>query len=385
MSETNSKYNMNPAEWEFEFQQRDMHPAVMTDLWLRATRDKLAEQFRLPVENPDYLFTASYKGYIRSANKKDILNKLKIEIKNRDYLNYILTRTMEVMAEFDAVMEQTVAIVNGKYAKEDLATGWRNVEQAYLNTIPWYWIPWYLTEENLISDRVKNGLEKYRSEIEKIIDFNTALGILIFPTKDIIFQKEQEAFCDLVRIAVSSPSFKTDPGFRQRADIYLKEYAWMKTFFLLPVEPLSFDGLLARIDKVIGSNMLVEHDLQQKKKSEYAEVAKKLKKIFGSDTALMQAIADAQELAWVLSASVENGVHAAAKLLPFNKILAENLGVAYADWIHLTSDEIVSILKGEATISQIKIEQRKIGTAGLMQKGNIQWMWGDEALVFSKY
>jgi len=376
---------MNLKEWEFEFQQRDVHPAIMTDFWLRATRDQLSKQFKLPVKNPDYLFTSTYKGYIKSSNKKEILEKLKEKVKDHEYLTYILERTMGAVKDFDKVMEESAAKLAKDISKDDLADIWAKVEQVYLETVPWYWIPWYLTEENIISDMVMVGLEKYRKDIEKITDFNMALGILIFPKKEVIFQKEQSDLCGLVKMAEEDPPFVKKEEFRKRANEYLNKYAWMRTYFLLPIELLSFDGLVKKVEEAKKSGLLEEHALQEKKKAEYSVMHGKLLDILSNDKELIGAIADASELAWVLTASVEQGILAASKLLPFNKALAKALGVPYEYWVHFRSDEIVSCLKEGKCLSLETINERIVGTAALMQSGVITWMFGEEAKRFSEY
>ena len=66
---------------------------------------------------------------------------------------------------------------------------WKEFDDLIIKVIPWFYIPWYITENNILSDRVKNELEKHKKEIEKITDINYALFVLISPIKRMIFRR----------------------------------------------------------------------------------------------------------------------------------------------------------------------------------------------------
>jgi phosphoenolpyruvate synthase/pyruvate phosphate dikinase len=366
---------INRKEWEFEFAQRDVHPALMTDFWLRAIRENMPKELKLPVKVPDYLFTSTYKGFIKSADKKDILEKIRVAVGDRSYQDYIFTRTIGVVEEFNKVVDEVMTGFNEGLSKEELIKRWNLMEPKFIEMIPWYWIPWYLTEENVLADRVKNRLENYKEKIEEVVDYNTAVGVLLFPTKEAHFQREQK---DLYKLVKSEPS-------DEDLNNYLSNYGWMKTYFLLPKELLTKEELLNKINEAKAGTFVEEFELQQKKKEEFAKLNENLQAIFSEDSELIQSINDSRELAWILQTSVENGIHASSKLIPFLKLVAKNISVSYEHLVHLRSDEILEALKGIKTISQSDINERLIGNAAFMVKGDINWLWGKEANEFTKW
>lgn len=372
-------------EWEFEFQQREMHPVIMSDLWIRAVRDCMPRELKLPVKGPDYLFTAAYKGYIKSADKKDILQKLRSAVENPAYLQYIFERTMGVIKEFDAVAVGLVLGLTPDISGWDLAVKWQTFEKKFLKMIPWFWIPWYLTEENILSDRVKKGLEFYRNDIEKVTDFNTALGTVLFPVKEAVFQREQRDFFKLVALAARDTSFEKNAEFEMCSTDYLARYSWMRTYFLLPLELLSYKELVERVKEGARGGFPKEYEFQEKKKVEFRRIAKQLFEIFKEDRGLRQAIDDARELGWLLTASVEEGILVTSRLIPFYKLLAQKIGVPYERWVYLASEEVTSSLTGGRKVSVQELEERTSACAVLMQSGNVTWMYGRKAKKFSEW
>lgn len=376
--------DIRPSKWEFEFQQRESHPTLMIDLWLKAIRDYMPRELRLPVKSPDYLFTATYKGYIKSGDKKYILQKLKNAVKDRIYLQYIFNRTLEVINEFDQIADNIVFRISSKTSIKELAKMWEIIEEKYLRMIPWFYIPWYLTEENVISDRVRLGLKRYRAQIEKIVDINTALEILFASVKKAAFQNEQRDFFELISIVENGPLLNKNTKFQEKAREYLKNYSWMKTFVFLPVKPLSYKELLIRIKEATCSNLLKEYKLQEKNKIKLKTIEKKLFEIFKKDRDLLIAINDSRELGWILTVSVERAIFSTSKLHPFYKSIAKAIGIPYKLWVHLTSDEIMGLLRSEIKISAKDIKKRALATAAVMQKKKINWLWGIEAKQFTK-
>ena len=376
---------INRKEWEFEFGQRDVHPALMTDFWLRSVRTNMQKGLKLPVKTPDYTFTAAYKGYIKSADKKDILDKFSKAALDRTYQQYIFDATMDVVEKYDREVDEIMLGLSEETSKEELISKWQKVDEQYLGMVVWFWIPWYLTEENILANRVKNGLEKYRTEIEKETDFNNALGALLFPLKEAHFQKEQRDFFAMVTSAKSKEDFRNDQQVIALMQEHLKKYAWMKTYFLLPIEPLSYEELVERVEDSLKGTQLQEFELQVEKKKEFESLSQKLQGLFKNNAILLQDIKDAQELGWLLAASVEGGIYSSAKMLPFLKIIAKRINIPYNRLIHLRSDEVLAMLQGTSTISKEEIEERVAGNAALMIDGKIHWMWGKEAEEYTAW
>ncbi len=382
--ENDTKLDINLNEWEFEFQQREFHPALMMDLWLKAIRDYMPEELKLPVKSPDYFFTSEYKGYIKSKDKKHILKELTEAIANREYLQYIFRRTLDSIEEFDKTADEINLRISEKKSKIELAKMWENLEEKYLRMIPWFYIPWYLAEENVISNRVKARINRYKSKIEKVVNIDTALGILFSPTKETVFQNEQKDFFDLVSVAKRDPSsLEKNKEFQEKSKRYLENYSWMKTFILLPIEQLSYEELVIRIKEAVSGKLLEEYRLQEKNKIRFRKILKKLLEIFEKNPGLLTTIEDARELSWILTVSVERSVFSTSKLHNFYKSIARTIGVSYDLWIHLTSDEIMDLLRNKTKISDIDIKKRASATAAIMNKGRINWLYDVEAKQFT--
>src|SRR3989338_8769010 len=103
---TLSKSDINIEEWEFEFQQRNEHPILMADFWCRALHKKYVEEINLPAEPYDYFFTASNKGYVKTAQKKITLKEIKkaVDIDNT-YLEYLYKQTIKRVNELEVVVK----------------------------------------------------------------------------------------------------------------------------------------------------------------------------------------------------------------------------------------------------------------------------------------
>ena len=71
------KSDINLKEWEFEFQQRNYQPFLMSDMYCRSLYYNHKNEINLPTNRLDYLFTSSGNGYVKSKQKRKILNKIK--------------------------------------------------------------------------------------------------------------------------------------------------------------------------------------------------------------------------------------------------------------------------------------------------------------------
>src|SRR3989344_2226037 len=383
---TLSKSDINIEEWEFEFQQRDKHTILMADLWCRALYEKFVKEINLPVKSYDYFFTTSNKGYVKTAQKKIALEAIKNALnKNKTYASYLHDQTIKRVNELEATAKYISSEINKDVSKKKLIELWKKFDESLLNFIPWYWIPYYPIERNLLSDKVKQHLIKYKNKIEKITDFNNAFLILIFPIKKMAFKEEQKDFFDLVKIAIKKNDFSIDKGFNDKAKEYLKKYSWMNTFVLLPIKPLNLNNLIERIKKTIYKKSIETYYLQEKKKAENDEISKKILMIIERDNELLSAIEDIQKIGWVLTWSVETSLHTLADLQPFFKLIAKKLGVSYSHWIHLTSNEIVQILEGSKKLEEMELKEREKGYFFLMEKGVQKMIVGNEGTSFSDW
>lgn len=92
---------INPKEWEFEFQQRNEQPILMSDLMGRGFYYGLRKEIKLPIPSTDFIFTATGKGYIRKKQEKIIIESLRKAIAQEAYLQYIFAATKKRVYEWD--------------------------------------------------------------------------------------------------------------------------------------------------------------------------------------------------------------------------------------------------------------------------------------------
>ena len=209
--------------------------------------------------------------------------------------------------------------------------------------------------------------------------------VLIFPTQEALFQEEQRDFFKLVGIARGKENFAHDKSFIKKTEQYLQRYSWMKTFLLLPIEPLSADELIKRVKSALRDKSYEEYQLQTKQKTKNAQLTNVLMKIIRRDADLVRSIEWARKFAWLLAASVEQVLIGGAKLIPFYKMLAKQLNVPYKDWVHLTFEEIeLALEKKEVNLSN-QIKERKIGFVFIMEDGITELFVGEEGKKLTEW
>ncbi len=370
-----SKKNINLNEWEFEFRQRDKHTILMSDIWCRSIFKNFQKEIKLPIENPDCLFTSLSKGYIKINKKKKIINALKEAVKDDKYVDYIFKSTLKRVRELEAFSDKVNAIKENDI-KKNIIELWRELDNIMLIVVPWFYIPWHVTEYNLITDRIKEKLE--HEDIEEIIDINNAAAVLSFPVKKAMFQEEQKDFFELCKLA------KDKKDYKDKAEKYLKQYAWMKTFIILPLESLSMQELDERIKDALKEDFISQYEMQEKQKAENKKTAEKfLGKL--KDEELVSIIKQTRELGWLLTFSVEIVIRSCSKLIPFYKILAKELAVDYLQWNNLKSGEIEDILQGKLKVSDKELDERSEGYVFLMENGKEKLVVGENAKKMAEW
>jgi len=363
-----SKKNINLNKWEFEFQQRNYQPILMSDLFCRSLYNNHKKEINLPTDKLDYLFTSSGRGYIKLTQKAKILKELKIASENKnDYLKYILIRTMEKMKELDNFTNNIR--IDAKTLNKELIILWKEFDQIFLTIIPWFYIPWYVTKDDIASNKVKKKLLKYRKEIEKITSFDNALTMLIFPVKELMFQKEHKDFLELVKIASGKKNFQNDKSFINETKVYLKKYSWMTTYLILPIEPLNMEDLINKVENALNNNFIEEYKEQKLKRSKDEKIVNKIIKKIKNDKELILCIKLAREFGWLLTFSTETALMATSKLIPLFKTISERMNIPYAQWVYLTSKEIVKTLEGKSVITSKEIKERQLGYVFLSKNG----------------
>ena len=378
-----TKEDIRLDEWEYEFTQRNKHTALMADLWGRSYQN-FSEELGIPIPATDYIFTASSKGFVKTEWKKTVLDTLRTNLDEK-LLGRMIDNMFLRLREFEEFSHGVINSLKEPLTRGDLHKLWKEFDKLYLNVIPWYCLPYYITTENMLTDKVKERLQKHKDEIEKHTDLNHALMILIFPTKEALFQQEQRAFHNLLKKALTIPEFSHDNEFGVQAESYLEKYAWMKTFLVLPIEPLSYEELVIRVKEGLKNKEIEDYELKQGQHGKNRELAGKLLEIVEDDKELVKWINWSREFGWFLTAGVEQSLRDLARLIPFYKTIAKTIDVPYDDWNNFTSEEIRMALENPETLPKNQLEDRKKGYFYNMKDKQGQFAYGNNGLELSAY
>jgi phosphoenolpyruvate synthase/pyruvate phosphate dikinase len=366
------------SDFELEFQQRDTQAPLMSDIWSRGLQEHFVKELQLDVPTPEYVFTGESKGYVSSSDRKAIIDAVLTAIQDHS----VLKRLLHEMMARTTVMEDAMYAVDADFEKDPslaaLPELWGRFVDALATMIPWFWIPWYVTESDLLADRVRTLLEKHAESFKDLSDVDGALGIVMFPLKEAAFQEEQRSLCELVKIAQQGASFKSDPIFLSAAKKHLEKYSWMTTYFIVPNEPLNMEQLTLRVEEGLRTGFVEEHEIRARQTKTNSELREQILARC-SDDALNQAVADAQELGYGLTASIERGFKACASLIPMFKTIADKIGVPYKEWNYLLVDEITLALKGGEAVSDKVRQERRMAYVSHLKDGTVHWLFGSAA------
>ena len=260
------KSDINLKEWEFEFQQRNNHPILMADQWCRSLSNKFKDEFKLPISRIDYLITGSFgRGYIKKRQKEKIIKELKENILKESYLNYMFSATQNRLKDLEEIIKiiEKKIKTKKKLNNKELGDLWEKFDKVFLKVIPWFYIPWYVIEYNLITDRIKDGLLRHKDKIERITDINNALIVLSYPIRKVLVQKEQDDFYKLADFIKNKKNFRKNKKFLMLSNKYLKKYSWMKTFLFSSIDPLTLPELSKRLEEFIEKDGIKEYKAQK--------------------------------------------------------------------------------------------------------------------------
>lgn len=372
LSSEEFKQLIHTEDWAFTFRQRNEHRLLMADLWARALYTTHGRALNLPSDPQDSLFLADSTSYMKKTQRRQVLEVVRQAARKDDtHLRYVADTTQrraEAFAEYADGLTRRVATAP-MVDRRELAKAWQAFDTKILQLIPWFYIPWYITEENLVTELVRDGLERHRQEVERMTDLGRALLVLITPVRRMMFQDERRDFFALVSAAQTRPDFKTTPDFHRQADSYLARWAWMTTFVFLPLDPLSFDGLTRRVQEAIEQEALKEYEQQERRRRERGSLAERLIRVLANDSGLLSDIELARTFGWVLTWSVETALKAAAGLRPFYELVATAVGVTFSDFSHLRSGEILAGIVGDLHVTAGELARRREGYVHLYEGG----------------
>lgn len=377
------KKRINIDDWQLAFGQRAEHRLLMADLWGRALYEHHAAALRLPVQAQDSLFATPTKAYVRKTQRAEVLAAIRKALTDDGdaHLQYVRDATMERVRGVEEHVERLArALPAGRQEdRELLSTLWQEHDAEFLRTIPWFYVPWYLVEENLVTDRVRAGLRVHREAIASVVDPAQALPLLIAPTKRMLFQEEQEVFFRLVALAEQTREYETNASFRRQAEEYLTGWSWTTTLAFLPLELLSFDQLLERIRDALAKNARADYDQLQRARTKSEKQAATLLRVLAKDQQLTTDIEWAREFGWLLTWSVECFIRAASRLHPFYQAVARALGVPWSDLTQLVSAEITEGLNRKLPVSAEELARRRQGYVYVLRGGQASFVTGPDA------
>lgn len=382
--QTLTKASIDLNEWEFEFQQRNRNCVLMADMHSRGLYFNFPEEVKLDIPPFDYIFTDSSKGYVKREQKAEVIQKIRKAITDDKYLRFVMDNSISKMEKFDRLTKRILREVqNPRISNKQLAEAWQTIDDGYRKMMPWFYIPWYISEYNMLSERVRDGLSKHKRDIEKIIDLTDALLTLIFPVKKAAFQNEQRAFFEIVTIAEKDCDFEKSDEFKKKARQYLRYFAWMKTFFFLPIDPLSEAELVAKVRDALKTDSGKDFRNQQAKLKRNAEKARKLLLVVSNDLCLVRDISWARELGWVLTTGVDAATRGGSRLPDILGAIAPRVGLTKEEMPNLTSDEITSALQGRR-IDKKELVKRNTGYILAHIAGRTLFTSGQEGKNLSK-
>ncbi len=367
-----SKNEVVISDWEFEAQQRGEQPIFLCDLFSRSL-DQLIFDMTGEESHYDYLFTDSDKLNHSPRHRDIVLKKLREDMFDRTKREEFLRNSIEIPKSFNAVANEVEAKVSDtSISNKELAKLWRDMDRDFLKVIPWFYYPWYVSKENMLTDQVKVGLEKHRKEIEKICDVDEALLAIVFPVKKTNFQLEQDEMLGLVTAAEMNPDFANDSTFKKLASEYLKKYDYLTTFILTPVLPMTYDQLVERVSQNVRESFKENYSLQKEATQKNEERARQILEVIKGDKEIMPWVEDSRELGYVLTAGIEEAYMSSARYLKFIQLIAERIGVTFEDTKYLLSNEIATALEEDEKIPAALIDERRRGFV-LMIKDGIQY------------
>ena len=361
-------------DWEFEGQQRGEQPVLLSDFFCRAINKYFVKNITGEEKSYNYLFTHSNKLNKFTKESDFYFDELKNKASDKKFLKQLIKNTVELPREFNCQADKDMNKLKDSVniTNEELANYWLRLDEGFLKVIPWFWYPWFLAKEDILTNKVKEGLEKYRTQIEKITDFEEALLSVVFPTKKTAFQLEQEDMYELVSI------FEDKEAFNKKSLEYLKKYDWLTTFILTPVFPMSHAQLMERVGRARKENFNETFIHQNKENKKKELVAERILDIVKNDKVLIDDIEDARGLAYGLTAGVEEAYMSTSKYLTLLQLVAQRMGIAFEDTKYFLSKEIFNTLKNGKSVNLKELEKRKKGFTMMMLAGQQYVAFGEE-------
>jgi phosphoenolpyruvate synthase/pyruvate phosphate dikinase len=155
----------------------------------------------------------------------------------------------------------------------------------------------------------------------------------------------------------------------------------MSTFIFAPLEPITKELLMDKINKAMADKFDETYKLQKDRKAQDLIIKNQIEEIISEDEELLKNIKRSKDLAWLLTWSVETVMKSFSRAIPFYKKIANDIGLKYDDWSMLTIDEIKnSLINKESVVTIEEIESRKKGFVLSIVNGEVAIVSGDTAI-----
>ena len=354
------KEDITPGDWEFEFQQRGEQPILLSDWYCRGIAGHMGEAFALGTSAFDYMFTSSSKGYVNTGHKQAILSKQRDAFLGDEYVAYVLRNAIEVPKRFGGVGRKAkILAAKQNPSAQELAALWEEIDREFIRMMPWFWVPYYPSEQNVFTDKVKAGLERNAEKVRHIADTDDALALI--------------------------SSYAEDTQFLVAVDEYRVAYGYLSTFLLMPLDPISQEEVIGRIARAVQEESWHEYVKQQEVKQKNEKIVAQLLVLLSDDWELVKDIGNARELGYALTMGVELALRHTADCLPLLRIIAERVGLPYSDIKYFLSSEILDALKGETRLSPSVARERSEGYVMMTSASGLSALFGREGKVLADW
>lgn len=370
------KHFINYDERKFDFQQRNKHPLMMADMWLRALSNHFKEESKLESidDRIDYIISSDAKWRNKRRQKNKIMKEMRMKAKDFDYLKYICNTIQKRTNELEDIKNKILK----SYERQDkkwLAELWGKFDAVFVQRIPRYWIPYYITEEDLLIEQIVEKISQYQNEIEKICPLSEAVAQLTFPIKKTYFQLAEESLKNLAIIV------KKQGERSEEVEIWIQEhiknYWWLGTFLVLDIPIKNKNQIVEEINEIIKKDKWESEKIKSIKVEDLYKIIQKNQK-------LNDFILRAQEYGRILTKSVEDTFRITAELQPFTRKIAEEIGIEYSDFANYTPKEIQDLLLQKKKVDKQELIGRRKGIVQISENWKRQIRIWEEALSITE-
>ena len=316
-------YLPRKEDWKFSYQ-RDLS-LLGSDISISGRKKYFSKAIKQDFDGP---YEIIIKNSVFMPKKQDKLILETLQNKNVDFYIKLFKKT-------EKKCDELFYTVNKNIPTHNLQTSLKNCFKAFERVSPYFWIPWYVTENGLILEDVSIK----QKDLQKILNSSLNGDFL---------QKERE---DLLYLAIKRNTEK----FKELLKKHHKKYSWLNQKFLSPQKELSINYFKQKIKTIKNPDRELKEHYKVKKRVE--KEAKEALKRYDYET--KKRLILSRKSAFTLNWSVQRIYQSC---FSFNVLLnksAEFLDIHTKDVEFLRAEEIISLNKIKKNI----IKERKKGFA----------------------